>query len=379
MPNESKLKHFLFGTQDVKSLIPGFILAAVITALAVYIHDLIGVLLHLKKSPISSIMIAIIIGLAVRNTISVPEMMYPGISFCLAKMLRLGIILVGIRLSIFAVLKIGMLAVGIVFVCICVGCLFTIAVALKLNLPERLGTLIAVGTGICGATAIVAIGPSINAKEEEIAYAVGTITLFGLVVMFAYPYLTHLVLGMTHIQAGIFMGTAIHETAQVAGAGLMYDQLWITKGVHPTGMDVAIVTKLVRNTFMAIVIPAGAYFYTRRQMAEKKEISIVKLFPMFIIGFLGMAVIRSLGDFLIVKKAMFSSPESWHGLCKFINHWAGHFLALAMAGVGLGTDIKRLKELGVKPFLVGLVAAITVGVVSLILVKVLAPFLKVVG
>jgi uncharacterized integral membrane protein (TIGR00698 family) len=281
-------------------------------------------------------------------------------------------------LSIFAVLKIGLLAVGIVFICICVGCLFTIAVALKLNLPERLGTLIAVGTGICGATAIVATGPSINAKEEEIAYAVGTITLFGLVVMFAYPYLTHLVLGMTHVQAGIFMGTAIHETAQVAGAGLMYDQLWITKGVHPTGMDVAIVTKLVRNTFMALVIPAAAYFYTKRQMAEKKEISIVKLFPMFILGFLGMAVVRSLGDFFIVKKALFSNPDSWHSLCKFINHWAGHFLALAMAGVGLGTDIKRLKQLGVKPFLVGLVAAVTVGVVSLILVKVLSPFLQVV-
>ena len=277
MANESKVKNFLFGTQDVKGLIPGFILAAIITAIAVYLHDLVGVLFHLKKSPISSIMIAIILGLIVRNTIRIPESLYPGIGFCLAKMLRLGIILVGIRLSIFAVLKLGMLAVGIVFICICVGCLFTIFVALKLNLPERLGTLIAVGTGICGATAIVATGPSINAKEEEIAYAVGTITFFGLVVMFVYPYLTHLVLGMTHIQSGIFMGTAIHETAQVAGAGLMYDQLWITKGVHPTGMDAAIVTKLVRNTFMALVIPAAAYFYTKRQMAEKTEISIVKL------------------------------------------------------------------------------------------------------
>ncbi len=377
MANESRIKNFLFGTQDVKGLIPGFILAVIITALAVYLHDLIGVLFHLKKSPISSIMIAIILGLILRNTIKIPESMYPGISFCLAKMLRLGIILVGIRLSIFAVLKIGALAVGIVFVCICVGCLFTIFVALKLNLPERLGTLIAVGTGICGATAIVATGPSINAKEEEIAYAVGTITLFGLVVMFVYPYLTHLVLGMTHVQAGIFMGTAIHETAQVAGAGLMYDQLWITKGVHPTGMDVAIVTKLVRNTFMAIVIPAAAYFYTKRQMAEKTEISIIKLFPMFILGFLGMAVIRSLGDFFIVKQGLFSSPGEWKQVCGFVNHWAGHFLALAMAGVGLGTDIKRLKELGVKPFLVGLVAAVTVGIVSLILVKVLAPFLHV--
>jgi len=377
MAGESKLKNFLFGTQDVVSIVPGFIVAALITVAAIYVHHLIGFLFHLKKSPISDIMIAIIIGLIVRNTVGMPEMMGPGINFCLTKMLRLGIILVGIRLSIFAVLKIGLLAVGIVFACICVGCLFTIFVALRLNLPERLGTLIAVGTGICGCTAIVATGPSINAKEEEIAYAVGTITLFGLVVMFAYPYLTHLVLGLNHIQAGIFMGTAIHETAQVAGAGLMYDQLWITKDIHPTGMDVAIVTKLVRNTFMALVIPAAAYFYSKRQLAEQAEISIIKLFPMFILGFIGMAIVRSLGDFFIVNQKMFSSPESWHSICHFIKSWAGHFLALAMAGVGLGTDIRRLKELGVKPFLVGLVAAATVGVVSLILVKVLSPFLHV--
>ncbi len=377
MQNESKLKDFLFGVQDVKSLVPGFVVAVVITVLAFYIHDLIGVLFHLKKSPISSIMIAIVLGLIVRNTINVSEGMYPGIAFCLAKMLKLGIILVGIRLSIFAVLKIGLMAVGIVFVCICVGCLFTITMALKLKLPERLGTLIAVGTGICGATAIVAVGPSINAKEEEIAYAVGTITLFGLVLMFVYPYLTHLVLGLTHIQAGIFMGTAIHETSQVAGAGLMYDQLWITKGVHPTGMDVAIVTKLVRNIFMALVIPVAAYFYTSRQMAEKTEINIIKLFPVFILGFLGMAVIRSLGDFFIVKQHLFSSPEAWKEICGFSNHCAEYFLALAMAGVGLGTDIKKLKKLGIKPFLVGLVAAVTVGVVSLILIKLLASFLVV--
>jgi uncharacterized integral membrane protein (TIGR00698 family) len=314
-----------------------------------------------------------------RNTIPIPATFYPGISFCLAKMLRLGIILVGIRLSIFAVLKIGLLAVGIVVACISVGLIFTIFAALKLKLPERLGTLIAVGTGICGATAIVAIGPSIDAKEEEVAYAVGTITLFGIVVMFLYPYISHLLLGLTHIQAGIFMGTAIHETAQVAGAGLMYDQLWITTGVHPTGMDVAIVTKLVRNTFMALVIPLAAYFYTRRQLAEKKDISIVKLFPLFILGFLGMAVVRSLGDLFIVKQALFWSANSWSSFCHFVNHWAGHFLALAMAGVGLGTEFKKLKELGIRPFLVGLVAALTVGVVSLTLVKVLAPFLHVVS
>ena len=157
----------------------------------------------------------------------------------------------------------------------------------RLGLPERLGTLIGVGTGICGASAIVATGPAIESSEEEVAYAVGTITIFGIVAMFIYPYLSHLLLSMTHAESGVFMGTAIHETAQVAGAGIMYDQLWIgpSQGINPTGADVAIVTKLVRNAFMALVIPLMAYVYIKRtHSTSQKKVNMISLFPVFILG-----------------------------------------------------------------------------------------------
>jgi len=174
------------------------------------------------------------------------------------------------------------------------------------------------------------------------------------------------------------MGTSIHETAQVAGAGIMYDQLWI--GADPTinltGADVAIVTKLVRNAFMAVVIPLMAYIYIRRNKAEsKKNISVFSLFPAFILGFIALAVFRSIGDYAIVNKSLLWDAGGWSSFCSLIKQWAGYFLAVAMAGVGLGTDIKKLKQLGVKPFLAGLCAALSVGIISFVLIKIFAPFL----
>ena len=377
---ESKVLNLLFGTQDIGGIIPGAALAVVVTMAAHYLNQLIKLVMPAGQSPVSTIMIAIVLGMMVKNTVRVPKRCDPGISFCLRKLLRLGIILMGIRLSIFAVAKIGALAIGIVVLCIAAALLFTSFIAKRLKLPQRLGTLIAVGTGICGASAIVATSPGIEAKEEETTYAVATITIFGIVVMFAYPYLTHLVLGLSHVQAGVFMGTSIHETAQVTGAGLMYDQLWIKEAISgPTGADVAIVTKLVRNALMVVVIPLMVYVYTKSQHEkEARKISPLKLFPLFILGFIVFALVRSLGDHLIIRRGLFWNSGSWDYTWHLVKHWSGNFLAVAMAGVGLGTGFKKLRELGLRPFFVGLIAAVFVGVISLILVQIFVSFLKVV-
>ncbi len=375
---DSRILNILFGMQNPIEIFPGLVLAAVVTIVGIQMTKGIARLLGLEKSPVSAIMMAIFLGIIVKNTTGVHRRCFPGVSFGLKKLLRLGIILMGIRLSIFAVLKIGALSVGIVIVCISTGIFLTLFATKKLGLGERLGTLIGVGTGICGASAIVATGPAIKAKEEEVVYAVGTITIFGLIAMFLYPYVSHFIFSMSHIKSGIFLGTSIHETAQVAGAGLMYDQLWIgaDRTVNPTGADVAIVTKLVRNAFMALVIPLMAYFYIKRNGAtSSKKVKIVALFPVFILGFIAMAIVRSLGDYFVLGENFLWNAEGWNQFCYIVKQWAGYFLAVAMACIGLGTDIKRLKQLGARPFLVGLLAALSVGVVSVILIKILAVFM----
>lgn len=180
---------------------------------------------------------------------------------------------------------------------------------------------------------------------------------------------------------GLFTGTAIHETAQVAGAGLIYDQTFQTIS-NPTAADAAMVTKLVRNAMMAAVIPIVAYIYNRRNIepSESKrgaKINPFKLFPLFIIGFLVVAILRSIGDAGINGSGQaFSllSNEAWRSVVSTMGQWSGYILATAMAGVGLGTSLATVRGLGVKPFYVGLFAATIVGVTSLILVLFIGPY-----
>ena len=151
--------------------------------------------------------------------------------------------------------------------------------------------LIAIGTSVCGATAIVATAPVINAKKTEIAYAIANITLFGVIAMLIYPYFAEWYFNDNALEAGLFLGTSIHETSQVAAAGLIYDQQFN----NPETLDVATVTKLIRNTFLVILIPLFAYLYNRGEVKDKKY-SIFSIFPYFVIGFIGMIIVRNLGD-----------------------------------------------------------------------------------
>jgi uncharacterized integral membrane protein (TIGR00698 family) len=360
---------------NLVQLIPGLVATALLAWMSIWLSEYIGTaLMGFKKSPISAVMMAIILGMLIGNVLPMPAALKPGLKFSMKKLLRLGIILLGIRLSVLSVFKLGVLGIPIVLLCIVGALLLTTWLNSMLNLPERIGTLIAVGTSICGVTAIVAAAPAIDAEDEEVAYAVAVITIFGLVAMLTYPYLAHYVFGGEAVMAGLFIGTAIHETAQVAGAGLVYADAFS----QPLALDTATITKLVRNVFMAAVIPLMALYYTRKTAgAEQKDVSFRKLFPTFILGFLGFAVIRSLGDAGVDTSGYAFgvwSAETWAGVHGFIKDWAVNFMVIALAGVGLSTSFKILKGLGIKPFIVGLGAAVVVGLISLLAISVLGAF-----
>lgn len=376
------IEELVFGCtlRETPALIPGVALAVVLVVASIQLTNLINSALG-QRGVISYIIVAILAGILIRNLIGLHPIFKPGLSFCLKKLLRLGIIMMGIRLSIFDVLKLGIWGLPIVILCILVGLIVTIYFTRLLKLPERLGTLIAVGTSICGASAIVATAPGIGAKDEEVSYAVANITIFGLIAMFIYPYVSHLIFSGSTTMVGLFTGTSIHETAQVAGAGLIYDQTFQTSS-NPTAADAAMVTKLVRNAMMAAVIPVMAYIYNRRNIesGESKRgarINPLKLFPLFIIGFLVMAILRSAGDAGINSGGQafaLLTDEGWKAVVANIKQGSGYILATAMAGVGLGTSFATVRGLGIKPFYVGLFAATIVGVTSLILVLLIGPY-----
>lgn len=354
------------------NIIPGLLLAILIAVISYLACYGLSALIDMKNSPISNVTFAIIFGILIRNIIGVHKSFNGGIAFSVRKLLRLGIILMGIRMSILDVAKVGVSAILIVIACISTGLLVTTIITKRLKLSDRLGTLIAVGTGICGVSAIAATAPTIGAKDEETAYAIGTITIFGLIAMLVYPYITHILLGLSNVQSGIFLGTAIHDTSQVTGAGMMYNQIWLgDEAKAPTTMDIAVVTKLVRNTFIALVVPLMAYLYAKKNdSAKSAKVKFSTFIPFFVICFVLLAMIRTIGDYFIINQEIFWNPNSWKNMQKFIQEWSGHFLVVAMAGAGLSIDIKKLIHLGYKPFLVGLFSALTVGAVSLILLKI---------
>lgn len=300
---------------EIGRLLPGAAATIAIAVIANWIGDVLGKYVLAWQgidpseaaSPVSGIMVAILIGLAWRNLFGHMPALQPGIEFSIKKLLRLGIILLGIPLSIFDALKLGAWGVPVVVLAISTGLVVVTWFNRRMQQPERLGTLIAVSTGICGITAIVSSAPGIGADDEEVAYSVANVTLIGLVAMLVYPYLAHWIFAGDPVKAGLFLGTAVHETSQVAGAALIYGQVFNA----PRAVDVATITKLLRNVFLAIVVPVMSYYYaTRAARAEAaaaasgagsthprpRQLSFWKLLPTFILGFLAMAVVRSIGD-----------------------------------------------------------------------------------
>jgi uncharacterized integral membrane protein (TIGR00698 family) len=378
-----KILNTLFGTEKVLTVIPGALTAIAVMLLSLlaakYLGEFFKAQLNLHQSPVSTFLLAIILGMLLRNIIKFPKIFEPGFKFCVAKLLRLGIIFLGIRLSILAIAKIGLVAVIVVVICITSGIVLVSLFARAFKVSNRLGTLIAAGTAICGVSAIVATAPTIGAKEEETAYAISTITIFGLVATLVYPYLAELVLKLNLGQAGIFLGTAVHDTSQVTGAAFIYDQIW-----NREVSKIAITTKLVRNTFMMAVIPILSVMYARRNRMDQatdgvpsavKKVNVLKLFPTFVLGFLAFAIFRSIGDVFAGGQSgrflFWGSPESWSSFYSVVAEAATYLLSIAIAAAGLSTQFSKLKQLTLKPFLIGLLAAVSVGLISFILVQIL--------
>lgn len=370
----------------IYKIAPGVLLCFLIMIVGDLLSGWIGVGLNLwqglpanNPSPISGIFIAILLGLSVRNLFGLADLFTAGIQFSIKYILRLGIILLGIRLSFYDVVKVGAWGIPIILVCVGAGILTTLWLTHKLKQSSRLGTLIAVGTGICGVTAIVGTSPGIRATDREITYAVANITLFGIVAMFIYPYLASLLFQNDPVKAGLFLGTAIHETAQVAGAALIYSQVFDQTVV----IDAATVTKLTRNFLLILVVPLITFYYLHHSKEHNKTEDRPRwyqLIPLFVLGFLAMAILRSAGDAGIARQGLafgWLTEESWHTVWTSLSRLgSGYLLGIAMAGIGLSTNISVFKGLGIKPFYIGMAAAVTVGLVSALMVSLLGGYIR---
>jgi len=355
-------------SQKIINIFPGVLLALVFCLFSQGINNVIGIeLFGTTKSPISTVMIAIVLGIIMGNAFTPRPGMMLGLDFTQKYILKLGIIFLGIRLSFGEFLKFGTIAIPLIVVCILSVLVLIKLLIKKVPISSKMSYLIAIGTSVCGATAIVAIAPVIDAKKNEVAYAIANITLFGVISMLVYPYFAEWYFNGDPLQVGLFLGTAIHETSQVAAAGLIYDQQFNS----PETLNVATVTKLIRNTFLVIMVPLFGFLYNRGKVKDKSY-SIFSIFPYFVLGFIGMIIVRNFGDQIFTLES--DNFQSWKTFIGYIKNLATVFLTMAMAAVGISINLNELRSMGYKPFVVGLIAAVTVGIVSIISLEI---FLKV--
>lgn len=332
------------------SIVPGLALAMIIGYFSEYLHSLIVIG---GQKPVSGVIIAIIAGILIKNTIGVAPVFQRGIDFALKKVLKGAIILLGLSLSFVTVVTTGAKALTIILICVTFAITITYAIGKKLGLPDKLATLIGIGTAICGSTAIVAASPAIDARDEEVTFSVATITIFGVLAIFLYPLLGKMMV-LTDLQFGTWSGVAVHETAQVVAAGFAFSD--------PAG-QIATVVKLTRTVLLAPIVLILGILYSRNQRGQSvSKVNYFKIFPWFVVGFIAMAGLRTMGD------SLFLESTQWSNFLAQASTLSKFMIVTSMAGVGLLTNFDDMKRVGIKPFIVGLVASLIMAVFSLVLI-----------
>lgn len=314
---------------------PGLALAAAVAAGAFGVRAL-GVP---GLSKISPLMLAILIGMTTRNLWGRPEAARSGIALCLRAPLRTGIVLLGLQVTLAEILGIGVAGLAILAFALLGTFFLTLWLGARLGVKPGLATLIATGTGICGASAIVAANTVVRDDEESVAYALATVTLFGTIAMFTYPLIGGL-LSLDAQSYGLWTGASVHEVAQVVAAGFARGE---------AAGEFATVAKLARVLMLAPLI-IGMGIWVQRELARRAgeraaDVQGRAPMPWFVFGFLGMVLLAGSG-WLPTETKLIAAPV------------AQALLALALAAVGLETDIRKLIAQGWQPLALGALATL---------------------
>jgi uncharacterized integral membrane protein (TIGR00698 family) len=317
----------------------------------------VGLLARLLSTAVPSVnhlIAAVVLGALLANVVGWPSVAAPGVARH-KLLLEVGIVLMGAQLAVGAVLDAGprilLLVVGTVAFSLLVVEFFARNV---FGLAEKIGSLVAAGVSICGVSAVVAVASSIEADEEQVAYAVATVLLFDAATLFVYPLVGH-ALGLSDVVFGVWAGLSMFSTGPVAAAGFAYSEAagqWAT------------LTKLARNLFISAAVVVYSVWYARRRLARNDEAARVSpgllwtKFPKFVVGFVLVMLVANLGVFTPDQRVSLQHAYQW-------------LFLFAFAGLGLEMRLGELRRAGARPVLLTLVSLLVVATVSLAVVSLL--------
>lgn len=302
---------------------------------------------------------AIIIGMIV--TIFIPDKgdLQPGITFTSKKILQYAVVLLGFGLNLTTIAKVGGQSLPIILSTIAVSLIISFVLCKLMNIPSKISILVGVGSSICGGSAVAATAPVINADDEEIAQAISVIFLFNVIAAIIFPTLGS-VIGLSDEGFGLFAGTAVNDTSSVTAAAASWESIKGVTGV----LEQATIVKLTRTLAIIPITLVLAFVQTGKSKAEGTNVSLKKIFPFFILYFVLASVITTVATSLGV-------PESFFGFFKSISKF---FIILAMAAIGINTNIVKLVKTGGKPIFMGLCCWIGIAAVSLLMQHILGIF-----
>lgn len=326
----------------VGRLLPGVALALVIAAAAY------GARLAPGMGALSPMIIAIALGVVMGNLVGVPDGARPGLAFAMRSLLRFAIVLLGLQITFAQVAAVGAGGVAAIAAALVATFLFTAWLGRVIGVDRRLTQLIAAGTSICGASAVVAANTVTRGTDEDVAYAIACVTLFGTVAMLAYPLLPG-ALGLDPLAFGLWSGASIHEIAQVVGASFAQGQ---------AAGEFGTVAKLARVMMLAPVVLALGLIAARGAGAKASG-AVRAPTPWFVFGFIALVALNSL----------ISVPAELKSTAAPVTTF---MLTVALGAMGVGTDISKLRARGLRPLLLGLASFLFITTLSLCLVKLLA-------
>jgi uncharacterized integral membrane protein (TIGR00698 family) len=322
----------------VKKHSSGIILSGGIAALAYIISSV------LPAGILGETLIALVLGMLLNPLVCRYQFFDSGINWTSKRILRAGIIIAGITLSFPQVIKAGKFSLILM--------MFTLATAFgagyickkvfKIN--WKLASLLSVSTAICGGTAVATLGPTIRAKNRDIAYAISATFIFDLITVIAFPWIGRL-LGLGDTGYALWIGTAVNDTSSVVAAGYAFSDA--------AGL-LATIVKLTRTLFIVPIVLVFSWIYAKKETPSQtaEKVSIRRIFPWFILGFLAVVGIRSTG---IVPDNIVAGISL---LSKFL-------LSMALAAIGMKTSLKEVAGVGIKPMIAGVIIDISVVFVSL--------------
>lgn len=326
--------------EQTSARLPGLFLTAALAAMAFTLRSL------PPFGRLSPLILAIVLGMAFHNLIGTPTRAKAGVGFSMRRVLRFAIVLIGLQLTAQQAAQVGLSGLAVIALVLVATFTVTKWLGARLGVEPQLAELIAAGTAICGASAVIATNTVTEASDEDVAYAVACVTVFGSIAMLTYPLFPEL-LHLTPHQFGLWAGASIHEIAQVVAAAFQDGK---------EAGEFATIAKLSRVAMLApLVVGLGLVKQYGKSGTRRRKVPL----PWFVLGFVALAAINSIVALPADAKQTVATATTF-------------LLSMALAGMGLETDFAKLRAKGLKPLFLGLAAFLFVAGFSLILVELTA-------